>query len=121
MQTITQAINQQVANPNGNRILNITKLPDYYGNDTEDPFEWVDTAKTIARANNWAKAKLLQIVSAALKGTAQQWYQDTIRAGAFGALFTNTHGAINPFENTFLQHFASDHRRANWRLQLRSL
>jgi hypothetical protein len=51
MQTIIRAMTQQVNNPN-NRILNIAKLPDYYGNDTEDPFEWIDTAKTTARANN---------------------------------------------------------------------
>src|ERR1043165_2318348 len=73
MQTITRAMTQQVANPN-NRILNIAKLPDYHGNDTEDPFEWIDTAKTTARANNWNEAKLLQIAPSAMKGTAQQWY-----------------------------------------------
>src|ERR1044071_215990 len=111
---------QQVANPN-NRILNIAKLPDYYGNDTEDPFKWIDTAKTTARANNWNEAKLLQIIPSAMKGTAQQWYQDAIRAGAFDAFFTNAHAALNPLEDAFLQHYASDHRRANWRLQLRSL
>src|ERR1044071_1548468 len=111
---------QQVANPN-NRILNIAKLPDYHGNDTEDPFEWIDTAKTTARANNWNEAKLLQIASSAMKGTAQQWYQDAIRPGAFDTFSSNINDAVNPFEDAFLQHFVSDHRRANWRLQLRSL
>ena len=71
MQTITRAMTQQVANPN-NCILNIAKLPDYYDNDTEDPFEWIDTAKTTVKANNWNEAKLLQIVPASLKDTAQQ-------------------------------------------------
>ena len=102
MQTITQVINQQVVNPNGNRILNIAKLPDYYENDIKDPFEWVDTAKTTARANNWTEAKLLQITPSALKGTAQQWYQDTIRAEAFDVFSTNAHSVTNSLEDAFL-------------------
>ena len=48
MQTITRAVNQQVADQD-HRILNVAKLADYNGTDTEDPFEWIEAAKVATK------------------------------------------------------------------------
>src|SRR5687768_7791138 len=111
MQTISQAVQQQAAQPNANQhILNIAKLSDFHGNDIEDPFEWIDSVKVTVRANNWDDAKTLQVVPSALKGSAQQWYQDAMANGAFNAFTANAPGnSNNPFEDAFMAHFASNH------------
>ena len=52
MQMITQAVNN-VANPQVNqKILNIVKVNEYYGTDTEDSYEWIQSVEKAVQANN---------------------------------------------------------------------
>ena len=67
MQMITQAMNN-IANPQVNqRILNIVRVNDYCGTDTEDPYEWIQSVEKATQANNWNDAKTLQVAISALQ------------------------------------------------------
>ena len=67
MQTITQAVNGMANQPAPPaRILNIAKIPDYYGTDAEDPYEWIQSVEKAAQTNDYTDAKTLQAAVNAL-------------------------------------------------------
>src|ERR1044072_6281240 len=116
---ITQAVNN-VANPQVNqRILNIVRVNDYCGTDTEDPYEWIQSVEKAAQANNWNDAKTLQVAISALQKGANQWHVENTVAN------NNPYGTFgqggNDFKTQFLAKFASPTRKSLWRIELRNL
>jgi hypothetical protein len=49
---------------------NIITVKPFYGNDDEDPNDWIRSFEIAAEANNWSKARMLKIVPGYLHGLA---------------------------------------------------
>ena len=52
--------------------MNIVRVNDYCGTDTEDSYEWIQSVEKAAQANNWNDAKTLQVAISALQKGANQ-------------------------------------------------
>ena len=63
---ITQVINNVVNLPVNQRILNIAKVNEYYGMDSEDLYEQIQLVEKAAQTNNWNDAKTLQVAISTL-------------------------------------------------------
>src|ERR1044072_2749379 len=101
------------------KILNIAKVNKYYGRDSENPYEWIQSVKKAAQANNWNDAKTLQVAISALQKGANQWHIENTVANnnpyrTFGQ-------GENDFKTQFLAKFASPTRKSLWRIELRNL
>lgn len=48
------------------------KVNEYYGTDSEDPYEWIQSVEKAALTNNWNDAKTLQVAISALQKAANQ-------------------------------------------------
>ena len=55
------------------RELSLVKLPNFYGKDSEDPYEWLDQFERAAAANQWQDGRLVAITRGYLKGVAADW------------------------------------------------
>ncbi|GBB97833.1 hypothetical protein RclHR1_30840002 [Rhizophagus clarus] len=52
------------------------EVPPFYGNDTEDPNEWIDIFIQAHTTNGWADARRVALAAGHLKEAAYDWYQN---------------------------------------------
>ena len=54
--------------------LTLVKVKTFSGTDKEDPYEWLESFKQTAAANNWDENRWVKIALGYLKGAARDWY-----------------------------------------------
>jgi len=59
---------------NNTKELSLVKVDPFYGKEEEDPYEWIETFKNAAHANNWHMDRWTSIAAGYLKEAARDWY-----------------------------------------------
>ena len=56
------------------RELNLVKVDPFYGRENEDPYEWIESFKQAANANQWPMARWPDIALGYLREAARDWF-----------------------------------------------
>src|SRR5439155_24309238 len=54
--------------------LSIVKVEPFYGKETEDPYEWLESFEQAALANQWTRNRRVEIAPGYLRDAARDWY-----------------------------------------------
>src|SRR4051794_30064341 len=122
-QATTQALNA-LPGAGGPREVSIIKVPDFWGKDEEDPYEWVDQFKHAAAANQWqGEARLLNIAKGYLKGAAADWVREATTVGVNRQIvyWDNVNQQPTSLAPRLLEKFAPETRQNKWYQELMTL
>ena len=97
---------------------NIIPVKPFFGNDDEDPTDWIRNFEIAAEANNWTNERKLKIVPGYLQGLAAYWFEeeaDTITR------WNATGYADSSFVPCFKEKFSTEEKQNMWHHQLNEL
>ena len=102
------------------REYSVIKIEPFYGRDSEDPIEWLETFERASITNRWTtQDRKIQVASRHLKDTAAAWFA-TI-SGTIGNYWNTAANGGNNFTDLFKIQFTSDARKNIWYQQLMNL
>lgn len=109
------AINE--VKPEG-RENNWVRVRNFYGEEEEDPFEWIEAFERASGANNWSNGRKIKIATGYLAGMAADWYHDNKNELVH---WDNEYQVNASFVPAFLKYFATPERKHQWQVELNSL
>ncbi|GET04678.1 hypothetical protein RCL_jg8074.t1 [Rhizophagus clarus] len=99
-----------------NRATKIVEVPPFYGNDTEDPNEWIDIFIQAHTTNGWADDRRVALAAGHLKEAAYDWYQND------KTNITQWEGnPANSFKERLIAYFATPARKNQWARELQGV
>ena len=90
-------------------------VPDFYGDGTQDPADWLKEFRRAATANRWSNERKLQLAPVYLKGVALDWYQ---ALNPQLTAFNDDGHQDTSFQHLFKDHFYTTKQNAVWQKQL---
>ena len=90
-------------------------VPDFYGDGTQDPADWLKEFRRAATANRWSNERKLQLAPVYLKGVALDWYQ---ALNPQPNAFNDDGHQDRSFQHLFKAHFYTTKQKAVWQKQL---
>ena len=128
-----QAILQAIFGPNGQNIVALTQqlqvqqpapreltlveVKPFYGEDDEDPHEWIELFNQAATANQWQDNRKVAIAAGLLRDAAHDWYvndQPNIQQWHVA----NQQGN---FDERFIAHFSPETKQNQWYYELMTI
>src|SRR5581483_6356928 len=105
------------------RELSIVKISDFYGKDSEDPYEWIDQFERAAEANRWQdgnNGRLVAIAKGYFKDAAADWVRDATAQGANNRIvrWYNANHLQTSLKSRLIEKFASETKQNVWYQEL---